>query len=441
MKVLKFGGTSLANSQMFNKVLQICISEKPKIIVVSAVAGITNELIQFAESLNEKNIEAAQKTLSKISNVFVNIIAEGFDDIKYIELCQLKLAERISLLTNQISNKKVNEHLIVAQGEFITSELLQIYFSSKGRKLKLLPANALIYLDQEGNPDLNKTNENVSYQIDRKNDIVYLTQGFICSDFTGNTATLGRGGSDLSASIIGAAINATEIQIWTDINGLHNNDPRFVNNTKAIRSLSFNEAAELAYFGAKILHPVCILPAKEKNIPVLLKNTLDAEDKGTIISANSGTIGIKAIAAKDNILIIKIKSARMLMSYGFLKRIFETFDAHKIPVDVITTSEVAVSLTIDYQGDITPLMKELMNLGEVELLKDQVIICIVGEGLVADSNNIQKILISISDIPLQMVSIGGSKINVTIVTDAIYKTLILNELQTRLMNAEYVTSA
>jgi len=437
-KVLKFGGTSLANAQRFETVVEICKKEQPKFVVVSAVAGITNMLVTIVESLKNNDKEYAKHVLHEISEIFVDIISECFYDIDYINKSQLILANHYSVLNEQLNKTSFDENIILVQGELITSKILHLYFGYRNFPVLLIDAQSIISVDKFGNPEEKLIAEKIAEQTSKFPNQVFLTQGFICSDNFGNICTLGRGGSDLTASLVGAAINASSIQIWTDISGLHNNDPRFVDETFPLEELSFNEAAELAYFGAKILHPVCILPAKEKNIPVFLKNTLKPNETGTIITSRTNQNGIKAIAAKDDITIIKIKSARMLMSHGFLKRIFEIFDAHKISVDVITTSEVAVSLTVDYKGDLSPLSDELRQLGEVEVVYDQVIICIVGEGLIFDGKSVRKILESISDIPIQMISLGGSKINVTLVTDALYKKMILNELHTRLMKISYV---
>jgi aspartate kinase len=438
MKVLKFGGTSLANAQRFESVLEICMNEKPTFIVVSAVAGVTNKLVEIVELLKADNQKEVRYLVDEITDIFIDIISESFLDFDFVEKSQLVLARYIIELKKCIKSKIIIENQILSCGELITSELLNLYFRYKNYSVELVAAEKIILLNKLGEPDEKLISSQIEKIIKGKSESIFLTQGFLCSDYLGNICTLGRGGSDLTASLIGSAINASEIQIWTDISGLQNNDPRYVNETFPIPELSYNEAAELAYFGAKILHPVCVLPAKNEDIPVRLKNTLKPFEKGTLINSNTKQKGIKSIAAKDGITIIKIKSARMLMSHGFLKRIFEIFDQFSTSVDVITTSEVAVSLTIDNLKNIDLIIDQLNTLGETEIIRNQIIICIVGEGLVTDSKSIRKILEAISDIPVQMVSLGGSKINVTVVVDSIYKNIILNELHERLMRISYV---
>lgn len=437
MKVLKFGGTSLANANCFERVLSICRSENANIIVVSAVSGITNMLVEIISKREKDEIEAVKHIIHDMTDIFADIISDAFTNIELIEKCNMVLFDRLDIVLKEISRSNFNADLVLAQGELITSEILNIYFKYSGYDTELIFAGDIIKIGLDGEPR-EKLIKGLA-QKKFKEGRTYLTQGFICENEIKEICTLGRGGSDLTASIIGAAVEADEIQIWTDISGLHNNDPRYVSDTLPVNELSYNEAAELAYFGAKILHPICILPARKNNIPVHLKNTLKPQEAGTVINSDINNIGIKSIAAKDDITIIKIKSARMLMSHGFLKRIFEVFDDFKTSVDVITTSEVAVSLTIDNTWYLNSIVEELSLIGEVEVIKNQTIICIVGEGLISDANSIQKILSALSDIPLQMVSIGGSKINVSIVTDSIYKKMVLNELHERLMKENYVT--
>jgi len=283
-----------------------------------------------------------------------------------------------------------------------------------------------MHLNEDGEPDLNDINKKIAPLI--KEDAIYITQGFICKNHAGQTDNLKRGGSDYSASLIGAAINADEVQIWTDIDGMHNNDPRVVDNTRPISQLTFDEAAELAYFGAKILHPSSILPAQQKGVPVKLKNTLDPQAAGTTISNLSNEADIKAIAAKDGITAIKIKSTRMLLAHGFLRRIFEVFEKYKTSIDMITTSEVAVSLTIDNDKNLNEIVKELENFGHVEIDKQQTIVCLVGAMVSQKQGVLKKIFDALSDVPVRMVSYGGSKNNISLLINSDHKSRALNNL-------------
>ncbi len=290
-------------------------------------------------------------------------------------------------------------------------------------------------IDKDGEPDAFYIAENFKRELGAYPDEkIIITQGFICRNAYGEIDNLKRGGSDFTASLIGAAINASEIQIWTDINGFHNNDPRFVEKTSVIREISFDEAAELAYFGAKILHPSSINPAREKNIPVRLKNTMDPQDEGTLITSRTNLQDYKAVAAKDGIAVLRIKSDRMLMAYGFIRKVFEIFEAYKTPIDMVTTSEVSVSITVDNPQFISQIARDLKELGSVEVEQDQTIICIVGDFRTERTGSAPEIFEALNTIPLKMISYGGSPYSISLLIDSKDKINALKLLNKYLFN-------
>lgn len=325
------------------------------------------------------------------------------------------------------------EYELLSKGELLSTHLVYFYQLQEGLSTALIPALEFMYINEEGDPQIEVIKERLKPFLEQNKDKnILITQGFICRNHEEKIANLKRGGSDYSASLIGAAANADCIEIWTDIDGMHNNDPRYVENTTPIRQLSFDEAAELAYFGAKILHPFCIFPAQEFNIPVLLKNTMEPAAEGTYISKTIISRGFKAVAAKDNITAIKIKSSRMLMAYGFLKKVFEIFDRHRTPIDMITTSEVAVSLTIDNDSELEGIIKEIESFATVEVDSEQTIICIVGN-LVADKHGMAaQVTEALSSIPLRMISYGGSEYNISVLIRSEYKSEALQLLHQHL---------
>ena len=327
------------------------------------------------------------------------------------------------------------EKAILAQGELIATALLHYYFKEQNIKSVLIPALNFMRTDKDGEPDLFYIQENINREINNNaNNSIFITQGFICRNAFGEIDNLRRGGSDYSASLIGVACKAQEIQIWTDIDGMHNNDPRFVENTTPLTNLSFDEAAELAYFGAKILHPASVQPCKVANIPVRLKNTLAPEANGSLISAEICGKGIKSIAAKDNITAIKIKSGRMLLAHGFLRKVFEIFETYKTPIDMITTSEVAVSVTIDDTKYLNDIVDELKKYGSVAVDQDLSIVCVVGD-LIAESKGYAfKVMEALQNISIRMISYGGSKHNVSLLVNTSDKKTALNALHQNLFN-------
>lgn len=431
MKILKFGGTSVGSPQRMREVAQIIHNNERKIVVLSAVSGTTNALVNLSKHLHDKNHDTFYAELKKLKESYFSFVEELLTATEQhkqgLEIVEAHF-EQIAAFAKDLFTVH-EERAILAQGELMSTALFSIYCKQENLNAALIPALDFMRINHEGEPDDYYIKVNLERLLESNKHVDYLiTQGFICRNVYGEIDNLKRGGSDYSASIIGAAIQADEIQIWTDIDGMHNNDPRIVSNTRPITQLSFDEAAELAYFGAKILHPSSIRPAKDKNIPVLLKNTMQPEAEGTKISHVSITRSIKAVAAKDNITAIKIKSGRMLMAYGFLRSIFEVFEWYKTSIDMVTTSEVAVSLTIDDNSHLTEIVADLSKFGIVEVDTDQTIVCVVGDFLAEKSGIGAQIFTALKDIPLRMVSYGGSKNNVSFLIHSSFKNQALQAL-------------
>jgi len=430
MIVLKFGGTSVGNATNIKKVAAIVNTyQMPKIVVLSAVAGTTNTLVEVNNIVATNNIEAALALVNKLELSYHHLL-DALYTSKFYQLKALTFVrKRFDFIRKQVTKTCNSEKSILAQGEILSTQLFQYYVEELGGKSKLISALDFMIVDIHGEPDLETINNNLNAILKReKNQKIFITQGFICCNNSGAIDNLNRGGSDYSASLIGAAVNADEIQIWTDINGMHNNDPRYVEQTFSIDEISFDEAAELAYFGAKILHPQSIIPAQKNDIPVLLKNTFNPNDKGTIIKNCRNSQGVRAIAAKDGIIAIKIKSYRMLMAYGFLKTVFEIFEKYQTAIDMITTSEVAVSLTIDDATHLTLILRELQHLGNVEYNTDMSIICLAGNFSQREKGISASVLNCLTDIPIRMISYGGSNYNMSLLVATEDKVKALNLL-------------
>lgn len=437
MKVLKFGGTSVGSPANMRAVMDLVTDGEQKIVVLSAMSGTTNSLVEISNFLHKKNKDSANIAIGRLEAKYKQVVDELFqsNDNKKTGLAIIKTSfETIKSFTRGLFDE-VGENTILAQGELISTQLVTLLMVESGYNTKLLPALEFMKIDEDKAADLPYIREHIKPVIDKVGDAeYYITQGFICLDAEGHINNLQRGGSDYTASLIGAAIDAEEIQIWTDIDGFHNNDPRFVENTRKIEQLSFNEAAELAYFGAKILHPQTVLPARVQNIPVRLKNTMNPSDGGTLITAESDGKGIKAVAAKDGISAIKIRSGRMLMAYGFLKGIFEIFEKHKTPIDMISTSEVAVSLTIDNTTHLDLIRAELNKFGTVEVDNDMSIVCIVGDIIQEEKGFASKVFHALDGIPIRMISYGGSKYNISVLVPTSQKQKTLQALSDHLLN-------
>lgn len=432
MVILKFGGTSVGKPERLRKVANLVLATPgQKIVVLSALSGTTNALVEIGDALINKDTLTANEKIDSLERYYQEYSKSLFQSSTYHMLGEEIISRHFSLIRLLAAGKFDNRSRLelLAQGELISTELFQAHLNEREVKSRMLPALHFMSIDEDNEPELEKISERLSPLIQslEKYDVL-ITQGYICRNHKNEIDNLKRGGSDYTASLIGAAVHASEIQIWTDIDGMHNNDPRIVKNTFPVNELTFDEASELAYFGAKILHPSTIVPAQKHNIPVRLKNTMDENAPGTIISDSSETGKIKAIAAKDQITAIKIKSSRMLLAYGFLRRIFEVFEKYQTPIDMISTSEVAVSVTIDDNYAINKISEELMKFGIVEIDYNQTIICIVGNKIADKEGVLQLIFNSLENIPIRMVSCGGSRNNISVLIDMAHKEKALNSL-------------
>lgn len=435
MLVLKFGGTSIGSVERIKELVKLVNDKKNKVVVLSAMSGTTNQLVEITDYLYKKNKEGANELISNLENSYYQVVSELFTSEKYLEKGKELIKSHFCYIRSftQDMFTLFEEKAILAQGELISTALFHYYISELKIDSALIPALNFMRTDKEGEPDLFYIKENLKREIEQYPPTkLLITQGFICRNVYGEIDNLKRGGSDYSASLIGAAINASEIQIWTDIDGMHNNDPRYVNNTKPLSNLSYDEAAELAYFGAKILHPSSVVPSKIANIPVRLKNTLQASATGTLISSSIHGSGIKAIAAKDGITAIKIKSDRMLLAHGFMRKVFEIFETYKTSIDMITTSEVAVSVTIDNTKYLNEIIDELKKYGAVEADNELSIICIVGDFIAESKGYALKIFNALGNIPIRMISYGGSRHNVSILVNTADKKNALTSLNEHL---------
>ena len=422
MRILKFGGTSVGQPARMRQVADIVTSQEgKKIVVLSALSGTTNSLVKIGGDLTSGNSKTASNEIETLYAHYLTFQNELLQKENSKAKAQFVINEHFSFIRSLLKvefNENYTKELL-AQGELMSTKLFSIYLEEIGFRNVLLPALDFMAIDANDEPDMDFIQSRLGALIQEINgNDLFITQGYICLNSEQKIDNLKRGGSDYTASLIGAAIHAELVQIWTDIDGMHNNDPRFVEKTRPVAELSFDEASELAYFGAKILHPSSILPAKQYNIPVQLKNTIDPDAYGTMISSQEKSKEIKAIAAKDGITAIKIKSTRMLLAYGFLSNVFGVFEKYKTPIDMITTSEVAVSLTIDNSLKLTEIVKELNTFGDVTVDNDQSIICMVGNDVVEEKGIIKRIFNTLDDIPIRMISYGGSKYNVSVLVDS-----------------------
>lgn len=437
MKILKFGGTSVGSAERIQALVKLVVNNEPKIVVLSAMSGTTNSLVEINEALYKKDTAKANELINKLEEKYRKEITLLYKSEEF-------LRKAGDLITNHFNYLRAftldmftanEEKAVLAQGELLSTAMFHFYLSEINVKSVLLPALNFMRIDENEEPDLKYIETNLQSELKKyPGEILFITQGYICRNAFGEIDNLKRGGSDYTASIIGAALYSEEVQIWTDIDGMHNNDPRFVNKTHPINELSFDEAAELAYFGAKILHPTCILPAQKRNIPVRLKNTMQPEAEGTLIANIQTKEGIKAVAAKDGIVAINIKSDRMLLAHGFLRAVFEIFERYKTPIDMITTSEVAVSLTIDNTKYLKEIRKELEEIANVEIDENQTIICVVGSVPKDAAGYGYKVLAALKDIPVRMVSYGGSANNISVLIDSKLKKEALQALNKGLFN-------
>lgn len=437
MLVLKFGGTSVGSPERIKALVPLIVNEKRKIVVLSAMSGTTNSLVEIANALYAKENDKARSLIDALEKKYRAVVEELYTSEKSKKNGSELITEHFDYLRSfTIDLFTANEEkAILAQGELLSTALVQFYLEEKGIRSALLPALNFMRIDENDEPDLNYIEKHLNEELSKYPDVpLFITQGYICRNAFGEIDNLKRGGSDYTGTLIGASLTAEEVQIWTDIDGMHNNDPRIVDKTFPIHEMTFDEAAELAYFGAKILHPTCVLPAQKRNVPVALLNTMQPEAKGTIIGGKTVNDRITAVAAKDGITAIKIKSTRMLLAYGFLRSVFEVFERYKTPIDMITTSEVAVSLTIDQPKFLNEIVEELESFCNVEVEKDQTIVCIVGTFGKEKQGYASRVFDALKNIPIRMISYGGSENNISILVDTTRKKETLQALNKGLFN-------
>lgn len=438
MKVLKFGGTSVGSPERIEHLLPIIQSQTANqhLVVLSAVSGTTNDLVTLSELYAGKELENAKKHLDALYEKYKKFVAELFKTEQGAAEA-LTFINTIFELLYSFENSNftsTEERIILAQGEIISTTLFHLHLKETGVPSVLLSALDFMLIDEENEPDVEYIREKAGIEIAKyPAESLFITQGYICRNAQGEIDNLRRGGSDYTASLLGAALGVEEVQIWTDIDGFHNNDPRFVQNTRPIAKLSFDEAAELSYFGAKILHPQSVFPARKYNVPVRLLDTMNPHKPGTLISGESiNQNQIVAIAAKDGITAIRIQSSRMLMAYGFLRKVFEVFERFKTPIDMITTSEVAVSLTIDQTEYLPEILKELEVFSAVDIDHEQTIVCIVGDFRKNNHGHATIVSEAVKHIPIRMISYGGSENNISLLVPSTYKIEALRSLHNRL---------
>lgn len=440
MKIMKFGGTSVGKPERMQQIVSLVSKEtEPVIVVLSALSGTTNALVEIGNHIANGDRSTAKQTIDKLEAHYQEFISELVKGEETSAKAKAIVAEHFEFL-NIILKISFSEALskdILAQGELLSTKIFCVYLEELGIDHLLLPALEFMTIDHYDEPQIGSIKVKLSQLLNQHKDKkLFVTQGYICRNTRGEVDNLKRGGSDYTASLIAAAIGASVCEIWTDIDGMHNNDPRIVKKTVPVEQMSFDEAAELAYFGAKILHPASIWPAQQYKIPVKLLNTMQPNAKGTIIEEKAAKVGVKAVAAKDNIIAIRIKSSRMLLAYGFLRKIFEVFEKYRVPIDMITTSEVAVSVTIDTEENLKVLVKELEAFGTVEVDRNQTIISVVGNEISQTELMVKKLFGSILNIPIRMVSYGGSPHNISLLVPAEYKNQILQQLNKGMFGLE-----
>jgi aspartate kinase len=435
---MKFGGTSVGKPERMHQVSQLITrNAETTIVVLSALSGTTNALVEISTALTSPDKQNAAEKIATLEKKYSAFINELLQDESIRAKANEIITEHFEFLkiTQKISLSDALNKDILAQGELMSTKLFSLYLEQEKIDHILLPALDFMQLDANDEPDFGVIQEKLKMVLAQyPTQKLFITQGYICRNSKAEVDNLKRGGSDYTASLIAAAVKASVCEIWTDIDGMHNNDPRVVDKTIAIEQLSFDEAAELAYFGAKILHPTCIWPAQQENIPVKLLNTMQPTAVGTVIKKEAGSVGVKAVAAKDNIIAIKIKSTRMLLAYGFLRQIFEVFEKYKTPIDMITTSEVAVSVTIDNDLHLNEIVTELNNIASVEVEHDQTIVSIVGNEIAKTDAVLTKLFQAINEIPVTMVNYGGSAHNISLLIPSEHKVKTLQLINKGLFN-------
>ncbi len=429
---MKFGGTSVGKPERMHQVAQLITKDdEPTIVVLSALSGTTNALVSISDSLANQQRDEAKRKIDELEAHYRNFVTELVHSEECREKANEVVTEHFEFLNIilKISFSDALNKDILAQGELMSTKLFSVYLEENKIDHLLLPALEFMSIDANEEPQLSVISSKLSALLKQNaTKKLFITQGYICRNARGEVDNLKRGGSDYTASLVAAAIHGSVCEIWTDIDGMHNNDPRVVDKTRPIETLSFDEAAELAYFGAKILHPTCIWPAQQTKVPVKLLNTMQPEAKGTTIEQDAKSVGVKAVAAKDGIIAINIKSSRMLLAYGFLRKVFEVFEKYRTPIDMITTSEVAVSVTIDNAAHLDTIVKELEPFGSVEVDTDQAIVSIVGNEIAETQDVLMKLFDAIKGVPVRMVSYGGSKHNISLLVPGSHKKEMLQKI-------------
>jgi aspartate kinase len=440
MKIMKFGGTSVGKPERMHQVAQlITAGDEPVIVVLSALSGTTNALVAIGDKMAAGEREEARELIRNLETHYANFIGSLLSKPDTTEKAKKIVGEHFEFL-NIILKISFSEALskdILAQGELLSTKLFSTYLEEINVDHALLPALEFMSIDSNDEPQVGSIKVKLSQLLQQyPSKKIFVTQGYICRNARGEVDNLKRGGSDYSASLIAAAVQASSCEIWTDIDGMHNNDPRVVKTTRPVEQLSFEEAAELAYFGAKILHPASIWPAQFYKVPVRLLNTMDPSAPGTLIAEEAGSVGVKAVAAKDGIIAINIKSSRMLLAYGFLRKIFEVFEKYRTSIDMVTTSEVAVSVTIDSQSNLREIVKELEPFGSITYEADHTIVSVVGNEIAQTPEILKRLFEALTPVPVRMVSYGGSRHNISLLVPSSHKLQTLQLLNKGLFSLD-----
>jgi aspartate kinase len=439
MKILKFGGTSICDANQIKQISNIVRNTEKRILVFSAISGITNLLSDFIKQSKEENLKECLTTIQLIEGIHINIIDQLLSSSNFKIIAQKKLQTAISFINQSVSLafSEKREKEILVQGELLSAMILYLYFLEQNIDIAYIPALSFMRINKTREPDYYYIETHLNKQLQKHHDCqCFITNGFICSNHENNTDNLGRGSSDLTATIIGSVLNAKKIEIWTDIDGLRNNDPTCIHNTSPITHLSYSEASELAFFGAKILHPLSIEPVVKQNIPIILKNSFNPLFPGTFISQHTKNSGIKGISVKDNITTIKVISPRMVQAYGILQKIFSVFEKYQTSVDMVTTSEISVAMTIDNFSHLSEIESELKEIGEVSVESNQSIVCIVGNFKEDKTSSVSKIFSVLDSIPVNLISFGASKINISFTINSQSKIEALQLLNDKILNNE-----
>lgn len=437
---MKFGGTSVGTAERIKHVATLIQDGERNIVVISAMGSTTNVLVDIANCFYHKEPDEAKHILEQMRQGYAAEIDKLYDKPETKEKAQALIDSCLDTVWSFAKGPftMFDEKTIVAQGELMSAGMVAFYLEEQGVPAVHLPALDFMRITKDSEPDMEYIEHKLQMRLDPYPEtLIFITEGFICRNAFGEIDNLLRGGSDYSASIIGAAIHAREIQIWTDIDGLHNNDPRFVRHTVPVRQLNFDEAAKLAHFGAKILHPECIEPAKRYNIPVRLLNTFTPDAPGTLISNFAEKGRIKAVAAKDGIIYIKILSMRVYPNPEFLNRVFDSFARYRVPVDLISTSEASVSVAVEENKCPMDAIHAIERFALIQIDRGMVIVCVVGDLEWQNIGFEARIINALKDIPIRMISYGGSSSNVSLVLRASDKVRALEALNSRVFFDEH----